>query len=317
VKRRRLFRLIHLHILGGLTLIASVVAALVALPGVATLNPRQRATSAFKAALLDDGPLDYGAHLGPIDLPAEDTLKGFSTRAFIDADGDSMTFYLYAPPIARTNPTAKLPLTLILIGSGESASTTATPDLNRARVLDDSYVNLWTSAAVQSKWPGYVLAPQVVAPTRWVNVPGNTGSYQLATQPSTALALVKDILDETIREAGATLDTKRIYITGISMGAYGVWDAIERWPQTFAAAAPVAGAGDPSRAAALTDLPIWDFHGSGDDQVPISGSTDMIQAIRAAGGHPKFTLIPSKTHDIWMQAYDYPDFLPWLYAQRA
>jgi hypothetical protein len=43
----------------------------------------------------------------------------------------------------------------------------------------------------------------------------------------------------------------------------------------------------------------------------------MIQAIEAAGGDPKFTLIPSKTHDIWLQAYNYPGFLPWLYAQRA
>jgi predicted peptidase len=313
----RLSRLVQLRILGGLTIIALVVAALVALPGVASLNPRQRPVSADKTALLDDGPLEYGAHQGPIAMPTEDTLKGFATRVFIDANGDAMTYYLYTPPRVQTNPKVKLPLTLILIGSGESASASATPDLNRARVLDDSYVNLWTSTAVQSKWPGYVLVPQVVAPTRWVNVPGNTGSYQLAAQPTTALALVKDILDETIREAGATLDTKRIYITGISMGAYGVWDAVERWPQTFAAAAPVAGAGDPTHATTLTNLPIWDFHGTGDDRVPITGSTDMIQAIEAAGGDPKFTLIPSKNHVIWLQAYNYPGFLPWLYAQRA
>jgi predicted peptidase len=304
----------HVRTLGEVTFVASVVAALVALPGVAKVNSRQRPTS---AAILDESEEEYGEHLGPIVLPPDDTLNGFATREFIDANGDPMTFYLYTPPTALTNPRVKLPLTLILIGSGERASTTATSELNRDRVLDDSYINVWTSAAVQSKWPGYVLVPQVVAPTRWVNVPGNTGSYQVAAQPTIALALVKDILDETIREAGATLDINRIYITGISMGAYGVWDAIERWPQTFAAAAPVAGAGDPSRAAELTNLPIWDFHGTGDNQVPVSGSTDMIQAIEAAGGNPRFTLIPSKTHDIWMQAYDYPDFLPWLYAQRA
>ena len=31
----------------------------------------------------------------------------------------------------------------------------------------------------------------------------------------------------------------RIYITGLSMGGYGTWDAIQRHPQRFAAAAPI------------------------------------------------------------------------------
>ena len=38
------------------------------------------------------------------------------------------------------------------------------------------------------------------------------------------------------------------------MGGYGTWEAIERWPDYFAAAAPIAGAGDPSKASVLTHL---------------------------------------------------------------
>jgi predicted peptidase len=299
-----------------LALAVAVFTALVAFPGIA-YNPRQRIEPPVKATADNANRARYDIHQGKTTLPATDTLHGFTTRLYIGPSGAAMTFYLYTPPAAKANPSTRLPITVVLMGSGERAEASATLASNRARALNDPYINLWTSAAVQNQWPGYVLVPQVAAPARWVDVPGATGSYQLAAQPSSALALVKGILDLTIQEAGATLDPRRVYITGISMGAYGVWDAIERWPETFAAAAPVAGAGDPARASALVSLPIWDFHGSGDETVPITGSTDMIQAIQAAGGQPKFTLISSTTHDIWVKAYTYPGFLQCLYAQRA
>ncbi len=55
------------------------------------------------------------------------------------------------------------------------------------------------------------------------------------------------------------------------MGGYGVWEAAERWPNYWAAVAPIAGAGDPSKADRLVDLPIWAFHSADDDIVPVSG----------------------------------------------
>src|SRR6185369_678421 len=45
-------------------------------------------------------------------------------------------------------------------------------------------------------------------------------------------------------------------------------------------------------------------------------SRDMIAAIRAAGGHPRYTEYPNGQHDIWFQAYNTPELLPWMNAQR-
>jgi predicted peptidase len=106
------------------------------------------------------------------------------------------------------------------------------------------------------------------------------------------------------------------------MGAYGVWDAIERWPTYFAAAAPASGAGDPALAGELVDLPIWAFHGGADRVVPVSGSRDMIQAITAADGQPRYTEYAGSDHPIWHAVYGISDdpanpLYPWLFAQRC
>ncbi len=77
-------------------------------------------------------------------------------------------------------------------------------------------------------------------------------------------------------------------------------------PDLFAAAAPIAGAGNPSKAALIKDLPIWAFHGSADPVVPVSGSRDMIAALRAAGGHPRYTEFAGVGHGVWGGATSTP-----------
>jgi predicted peptidase len=164
--------------------------------------------------------------------------------------------------------------------------------------------------------------PQVAAPNRFVDVPANGGSYTLAPQPNDTLRMSKEIVD-TVQLMYHDIDANRLYITGLSMGGYGTWEAIERWPNYFAAAAPIAGAGDPSKAARLVNLPIWAFHGTEDPDVPVSGSRDMIQAIRAAGGNPRYTEYAGQGHGSWEIPYTIlgspsptPDFFAWLYAQH-
>jgi dienelactone hydrolase len=121
---------------------------------------------------------------------------------------------------------------------------------------------------------------------------------------------------DALQKQYPNIDPHRLYITGLSMGGYGTWDAIERWPDYFAAAAPLAGAGDPSKASRLVNLPIWAFHGSGDGDVPVSSSRDMIEAIKVAGGHPRYTEYASAGHDIWIMVYSTPAFMSWLFSQH-
>jgi predicted peptidase len=254
------------------------------------------------------------------------TRSDYITRIFTDANGMHMTYYLYIP--VNYDPQKKYPLVLLLHGGGESANVHNTPGQNRDVLLNQAYVRVWGpghpgpgSPNVQEHWPSFIVVPQVVNPQRWVNVPAQQGSYTLAAQPTDSLRMAKEIVD-ALQKQYTNIDPDRLYITGLSMGGYGVWDAIERWPNYFAAAAPLAGAGDPSKASMLIHLPIWDFHGSQDATVPVSGSRDMIAAIKAAGGEPRYTEFPGEGHEVWDYVYSttgtstrVPDFFSWLFSQ--
>ncbi len=241
------------------------------------------------------------------------TYEGYLTRIYTDKQGNSIPYYLYVP--YNYHPAQRYPLVLLLHGGGERGQDERSLAQNRARLLNDAYAAIWSSSAIQSRWPSFIVVPQVMDQNRWVSTPAAQGSYQLASKPTDSLQLAKDVVD-MLQRVYAGIDASRLYITGLSMGGYGTWDAIERWPTYFAAAAPIAGAGDPSQAAVLTHLPIWAFHGAEDTVVPVSGSRDMIQAIRSAGGQPRYTEYPQAGHGIWMQVYSSSDFLTWLFAQQ-
>ena len=112
------------------------------------------------------------------------------------------------------------------------------------------------------------------------------------------------------------VDTNRIYITGLSMGGFGTFDAIERYPHLFAAAVPVCGGGDVSLAASIAHIPIWIFHGSEDAAVNPMISSDMLDALLKAGAHPGFTQYPEVGHFSWVEAYSDPLMMEWLFRQR-
>jgi predicted peptidase len=113
-----------------------------------------------------------------------------------------------------------------------------------------------------------------------------------------------------------SIDTNRIYITGLSMGGFGTYDAIERYPNLFAAAVPVCGGGDVSKAPLIAKLPIWIFHGAEDPAVNPSFSITMVEALVKAGAHPGFTQYPSVGHFSWLAAYKDPLMMEWLFRQH-
>ena len=62
-------------------------------------------------------------------------------------------------------------------------------------------------------------------------------------------------------------DPSRIYITGLSMGGFGTWDLMARWPDRIAAAMPICGGADLATAERIKHVPVWVFHGSADTAV--------------------------------------------------
>jgi predicted peptidase len=94
------------------------------------------------------------------------------------------------------------------------------------------------------------------------------------------------------------IDTTRIYLTGMSLGGFGTWDLAIKYPHKFAAIAPLCGGGRPQSVCAIKDVPVWVIHGDQDEQVPISRSIEMVEALKNCGGNPKFTVLKGYPHDI-------------------
>ena len=79
---------------------------------------------------------------------------------------------------------------------------------------------------------------------------------------------------------------------------------------------PMAGEGDVTLAENIVDVPVWAFHGRFDRNVPVSGSRNIIEALRKAGGNPKYTEYPFIGHRIWGHVEKTPELMGWVFAQQ-
>lgn len=125
-----------------------------------------------------------------------------------------------------------------------------------------------------------------------------------------AMRLLLDI------EKTYSCDKNRIYVTGNSMGGHGTWNLIETYSDHFAAAIPICGWGNPSKANNLKDIPIWIYHGDADPTVPVVSSRSMYNAIKNAGSTKiHYTELPGVQHDSWTTAYSSRELMSWLFSQ--
>lgn len=131
--------------------------------------------------------------------------------------------------------------------------------------------------------------------------------------------LLADLLDEV--EADYRVAPDRVYVTGLSMGAYGAWRLAGADPGRFAAIALVAGGGDPALACRLAHVPLWAFHNAADPVVPASESQALVDAVRGCGGEARLTVYeevpPGRwAHNAWQAAYTDPALYAWLLEHR-
>jgi predicted peptidase len=111
-------------------------------------------------------------------------------------------------------------------------------------------------------------------------------------------------------------DPSRVYLTGLSMGGFGTWSLAAAHPDKWAAIAPVCGGGKVEDAPKIKDIPTWVFHGDKDTAVKVELSRNMVEALKKAGGHPKYTEYPGVGHNSWDAAYAEKGFFPWLAEQK-
>jgi predicted peptidase len=229
----------------------------------------------------------------------------FSFEKFISEKGDTLKYRELFPDYDTIR---KYPLVIFLHGSGERGND------NEAQ-LKWGVKNFATDQNMKLH-PSFVIAPQCPENSNWANFSSNKNSSNILLEksPSKPMELLIALIHEFIKKF--PVDTNRIYITGLSMGGFGTFDAIERYPDLFAAAVPVCGGGDASLAASIKNVPIWIFHGAEDAAVDPSFSLNMIEALRKVGAHPGYTQYPEVGHFSWIAAYSDPLMIEWLFRQH-
>jgi len=224
--------------------------------------------------------------------------------AFTNQQGRVLTCQMSAPQFVT--PGKKYPMILFLHGSGECGT-------DNQRQLKCGIFSLLNQLVKQPE-PVFVVAPQCTQSNWWVRTLAFSPDYRMpecAVSLDDALALCQHLIET----AGA--DADRFYITGLSLGGFGTWDALQRYPERFAAAVPVCGGGDIHLAKKFAHVPVWVFHGQDDKNVHPDCSRRMVDALRRAGAKDaRYTEYPRVAHNCWDMAYSTPQLVPWLLEQK-
>ncbi len=222
---------------------------------------------------------------------------------FKGKDGKTLPYRLMKPE--NFDPAIKYPLVLFLHGADERGTDNKKQTIHGVPQL--------ASKENREKYPCFLIAPQCPENSKWADVDWAADTHTLPAAMSEPARLTIELVESIANEY--SIDKNRLYITGISMGGYGTWDLVARFPDLFAAAVPICGGADEATAAKIKHIHIWVFHGAKDVTVQPERSRNMVAALEKAGGNPKYTEYPNVGHDSWNLAYRDPELFKWLIAQ--
>ncbi len=215
---------------------------------------------------------------------------------FVDSKGETLRYRLLKP--LDYDSTKKYPIVISLPYGGQ-------PPTDTIRQIEGAVAALLlTTADNRKKYPAFIFIPNCPPGAGWGGIPNYPAVDSIVFDAIIAL------------DRRFSIDEKRRYVIGLSKGGYGTWNFICKQPEMFAAAIPVAGGGDPTLAPKTVKVAVWAFHGAMDKNVPVINSRNMINAIKAAGGHPTYTEYPDLGHNIWENVKATPGLLDWLFAQH-
>ena len=201
--------------------------------------------------------------------------------------GKKLAYSVYVP--REYTPSKKWPLIIFLHGRGERGSDgLVQTDVGIGHAIRKN----------PERFPCIVAMPQCPADSGWNDR--------------------HDVIDETLAQSlsAFSINERRIYLTGLSMGGYGTWSYGAAHPERFAALMPICGGGKTTDAPALAKVPIRVFHGGADSVVNPEASRAMVEAVKKAGGDIGYTEYPGVNHNSWDNAYGDPDAIAWLLKQK-
>jgi len=214
---------------------------------------------------------------------------------FYTSENANLDYILYVPGEYGMDPQRKWPVLLYLHGMDR---------VNKSvKVLQNDYP--LNALADQDYFPFIVIAPQ------------GTGEYEFWATDEMVNAIMT-LLDEI--QAVLSVDSNRIYLTGVSAGGNGTWEIGLRHPERFAAMVPAMGYYDwpytvPDNICDLAGVPVRAFHGAKDELIPLEAEQSLVDALDACGGDVQFTVFPDAGHDLNMQRVYTSELYTWLLSQ--
>ena len=234
---------------------------------------------------------------------ADEMLK---PSVYTNAARETFAYRMAAPQFPKEGK--KYPLILFLHGSGECG----TDNQRQVKVGVPALVS--TLLKRERQEPFILVVPQCRSDDWWVRDLARREDYAMSREPAQSMATVLEIVRHLVAERQA--DPDRLYITGLSLGGFGTWDAIQREPSLFAAAVPICGGGDIRRARDIKGLPIWVFHGDADKNVDVNCSRRMVNALKQIGSRKvRYTEYEGVAHNSWDRAYADREMIEWLFRQ--
>lgn len=235
--------------------------------------------------------------------PLADPKTDMEAKTITSSVGHTIAYRIYTPAV---EPNQTVPLVLFLHGAGERGNNNVSQLVHGVKPL---------LQFVKEGHPAVIIAPQCPVNEQWVNTPWNGLSHTMDETPSKALQAVIELFEDSLKTL--PIDRTRLYVTGISMGGYGTWDLLQRFPNQFAAAMPVCGGGDTNLAARLSQIPLHVVHGGSDGIVPVFRSRSMVEAIQKAGS-TCITYVEHEGagHDVWTRTYNDRTRFEWLFSHQ-
>ena len=217
--------------------------------------------------------------------------KGYQAETHHSSNSTALPYQYLEPEQTLKGQT--YPLVIFLHGSGERGCD------NQKQLTHGG--QMFLNPSNREKYASYVLIPQCPEDKTWKS----------EDVSETLLSLINKYL------ALPQIDKRRVYIIGLSMGAYGIYDLVPKHHEIFAAAAPICGQCDTTTIAKAKNVAFAIYHGDNDLVVPVEGSRAAYRTLRNAGAKRlKYTEFAGVTHGSWNPAFNTPDFFKWIYSQR-
>jgi predicted peptidase len=160
--------------------------------------------------------------------------------------------------------------------------------------------SLFQSDSVSHKYPSFVIFPQCPTSSYWHH--------------PTVMQKLKGLIDDVVKTKSINAD--KIYIEGLSMGAYGTYAMVAKYSDLFAAAIAISGDGDVTKAAQMAKVDWKIYGGKKDTIVPGEKSEKMAEALRRSGASVSLKIYANATHvDTWVNAFAEPDYCSWIFSR--